>query len=43
MTKSIGIAAFGTAIGMPIWLVALSLAAVFAAGFVTGNASAMAD
>ena len=43
MTKWIGIAGFGTAIGLPVWVVALSLAAVFAAGFATGNAAAVCE
>lgn len=43
MTKAIGIAGFGSAIGLPVWVVALSIAAIFAAGFVTGNAAAALD
>jgi hypothetical protein len=43
MTKWIGIAGFGTAIGLPVWVVALSLAAVFAFGVATGAAAAVCE
>ena len=42
MTKNIGIAAFGTAVGVPIWGVALGIASVMggaaAVGYALGSA-----